>query len=110
MGSKEVTLKIMGDSTSAERALDSVAKKTNQLGKSGASSGNTFSSMTKSVGQVMVGLNAYAAAAKAVVGVINGTTEAYEKQRKAELSLEVASRNNPYLDASSVQKLKDYAG
>lgn len=107
MGNKEITLKIKGDSKSAQTAFDKASAKAKDF--AGKLDSNPVSKMTKSVGQLTAGFGAYAAAAKAVVGTINDLTEAYEKQAKAEIQLEVASKNNPYLSASSVDRLKDYA-
>lgn len=107
MGNKEITLKIKGDSKSAQTAFDKASAKAKDF--AGKLDSNPVSKMTKSVGQLTAGFGAYAAAAKAVVGTINDLTEAYEKQEKAEIQLEVASKNNPYLSASSVDRLKDYA-
>lgn len=107
MGNKEITLKIKGDSKSAQTAFDKASAKAKDF--AGKLDSNPVSKMTKSVGQLTAGFGAYAAAAKAVVGTINDLTETYEKQAKAEIQLEVASKNNPYLSASSVDRLKDYA-
>lgn len=52
---------------------------------------------------------AVAASIKKVASELLKTAEVYKKQAKAEIQLETAARNNPYLDTSSVQKLKNYA-
>lgn len=48
-------------------------------------------------------------ALKSLVKGINDTAQAYNVQAKAEKQLEVASKNNPYLDSQSVKQLKEYA-
>lgn len=61
----------------------------------------------------VVGLGAaFAGVSMAVKGAakaINETTKAYEIQKKAEVQLEAAAKNNPYLNSKSVSALKDYA-
>lgn len=44
-----------------------------------------------------------------VAKAMNETIELSNKQIKAEIQLETAAKHNPYLDSSSVQKLKNYA-
>lgn len=84
---------------------------------------NTISSKLNKFGQGLKGLSnlgnivtgwkvAFDMVAKTFSGVakaINETIELSNKQIKAEIQLETAARNNPYLDSSSVQKLKNYA-
>ena len=52
---------------------------------------------------------AAAVAVKKAVEVVKDLTDAYKVQAKAETQLESAAKNNPFLDGSSVQALKDYA-
>jgi len=57
-------------------------------------------------GAVFAGITA---AVKGATSAIKDTTAAYRTQATAEKQLEVAAKNNPYLDSNSVKQLKDYA-
>ncbi|MBR0318899.1 MAG: hypothetical protein IJQ86_06385 [Spirochaetia bacterium] len=46
---------------------------------------------------------------KSTIAYINELSAAYETQRSAEIRLETAAKNNPYLDSTSVKRLEDYA-
>lgn len=109
MGSKEVTLKIMGDSKSAESALDKVKKSLKDMSSKGGSGASSLGKLAAAAGPMGVAVAAGAAAVKKCSQTIKELTEAYEKQAKAEIQLEVAAKNNPYLTAQSVDRLKDYA-
>lgn len=50
-----------------------------------------------------------ALAIKKVTDAVKDLTNSYKVQAKAEIQLETAAKNNPYLDSNSVQSLKSYA-
>lgn len=109
MGNKEVTLKIKGDSKSAESALDKVKKSLKDMSSKGGSGASSLGKLAAAAGPMGVAVAAGAAAVKKCAQTIKELTEVYEKQAKAEIQLEVAAKNNPYLTAQSVDRLKDYA-
>lgn len=109
MGNKEVTLKIKGDSKSAESALDKVKKSLKDMSSKGGSGASSLGKLAAAAGPMGVAVAAGAAAVKKCSQTIKELTEVYEKQAKAEIQLEVAAKNNPYLTAQSVDRLKDYA-
>ncbi len=68
-----------------------------------ANIGCAMAALSNPVSMVTKGLGA-------VKEAIGECTELYKKQESAEKTLEIAARNNPYLNRESVQALKDYAG
>ena len=92
---KKATIKITSDTKEAESGLDKVSAKINQ-----------FSNNNK---QSLGGLGAAVAAIKKANAVIKETTDLYKVQATAEKQLEVAAKNNPYLNDTSVIQLKAYA-
>ncbi len=63
------------------------------------------SSMLKGVGII----GGAVAAFKALSSAVKDTTEAYKIQESAEVTLEASAKNNPYLNGSAVERLKEYA-
>lgn len=65
------------------------------------------------IGATLSGVNAtismVSAAVKKVKATLDELSIAYETQRSAEIKLETAAKNNPYLDSTSVKRLEDYA-
>lgn len=47
---------------------------------------------------------------KQLYAALDDLNQAYKEQRTAEVQLATAVKNNPYLDASTVRRLKEYAG
>ncbi len=107
MAQKDVNIKIKANSKEATSAIGKVTESLNSFNKKLDT--NPVSRLTKSVGFLSVGFKAASAAIQKVGAAVKETTELYEKQAKAEKQLEVAARNNPYLNGSSVEALKDYA-
>ena len=105
--SKQVSIKINADSSNAEKGLDKVNKKLNDLSKSAPLKG--MANLGAAVSGVGVAFSAVTKSVGAVVDALGECNEAYKVQEKAEKSLEVAARNNPYLDGKSVAALKNYA-
>lgn len=90
------------DETGLDKGITSVDKKLKESTKDigGFSSGLAKASL--------VGAGV-AVALKKAADVIGDLTDAYKVQIKAETQLESAAKNNPYLDESSVNVLKEYA-
>lgn len=94
----EINIKTKIDNTDLEKGLKETKGKLNDLSgklKTGAKLGAAFS--------------VAAVAIKATAKAIGETVKAYETQKKAEIQLEQAAKNNPYLDSRSVKQLKQYA-
>jgi len=90
-----------------------VNKGVKQVDKTLKKSAKSFTSSFAKMRDVMLGPVAGIALLKGgldkVKATIDELTEAYKTQIKAETQLESAAANNPYLNESSVQGLKDYA-
>lgn len=76
--------------------------------KNAMNSLNGFGSSIKNV-QKLVGAGFAVAGVKKFTSEMNEMAKLYVQQEKAEKSLEVSARNNPYLNAKNVKVLKDYA-
>ncbi|MBQ3799441.1 MAG: hypothetical protein II837_04005 [Treponema sp.] len=103
----KVSVKIDGDSKGAEQAIKKVKDQLGKLADSKTAKGLStlslgFSGITQMAGTARDALQKVAAA-------VNECTEAYRVQANAEIRLEQAARNNPYLDSSSVTNLKNFA-
>lgn len=107
MSQKQVSIKISADSKNAEKNIDGISKKLNDLKKSLSTS--KAANLGASISGLGVAFSATSKAVGAVVNALSECNEAYKVQEKAEKSLEVAARNNPYLDGKSVAALKNYA-
>ena len=71
---------------------------------------------TKGLASLGLGMMGLGTAYKAVTGAVKqlyaameDLSRAYRQQRKAEIQLETAVKNNPYLDTASTRRLKEYA-
>ena len=114
--SKKATIKITSDTKEAESGLDRVSSKINQFSNSNKQSLSSLqrfnSSLTgaaKSFGAVGVAVGAAVGVIKKANAAIKETTDLYKVQATAERQLEVAAKNNPYLNDTSVIQLKAYA-
>ena len=107
MAKKNVTIKFDAETKEAESGIKKLA---NQLQKSANSMKSNdvtalatgFMAVTKAAS---LGVNAV----KKVNEAIKETTELAAKQIKAEVQLQAAAKNNPYLTDASVIQLKNYA-
>ena len=113
---KKATIKITSDTKEAENGLDKVSAKINQFSNSNKNSlsslkrfNDSIISAGKSFGAVGVAAGAAIGAIKKANEVIKETTDLYKVQATAEKQLEVAAKNNPYLNGTSVVQLKAYA-
>lgn len=105
---KDINIKIKSDSKEAESGIKKVTSQLNSLSKDIKKSDVT--KFAKSFTAVTAATAGAVAGIKKVNATIKETTELYRKQATAEKQLEVAAKNNPYLNSQSVQSLKDYAG
>lgn len=102
-----VNIKIAADVQDAKKGIDGVSQKLNQLTNSIQKSKiEKFAQSFTLAGRT---LNTAQKAFSAVKQAISAMSDAYETQIKAELQLETAAKNNPYLDDYSVSKLKAFA-
>ena len=113
---KKATIKITSDTKEAESGLDKVSAKINQFSNSNKQSlgglsrlNGAITNAAKSFGAVGVAAGAAVAVVKKVNAVIKETTDLYKVQANAERALEVAAKNNPYLNDTSVIQLKNFA-
>ena len=114
--SKKATIKITSDTKDAQTGIDKVTKKINEFSKSNNQNlsglkrlNGAITGAVKSFGAVGAAVGVAVAAVKKANEAIKETTELYRIQANAEKQLEVAARNNPYLDDGSVLQLKNYA-
>ena len=114
--SKKATIKITSDTKDAETGIDKVSKKINEFSKSNNQNlsglkrlNGAITGAVKSFGAVGAAVGVAVTAIKKANEAIKETTELYRVQATAEKQLEVAARNNPYLDDGSVMQLKNYA-
>lgn len=78
-----------------------------QLGKSGLV--GSLGAVGLATGGVTAVLGVAKKAFQAVAKAVNECAEAYKKQYKAEVALETAVKNNPYVDGSAARGLKEFA-
>lgn len=97
-GLKELKTKMDG----AGKNLDAGTKKTNNL--SGALKGMKTTALATAAGVAGVSV-----AVKKTVDALNDCAAAYRVQENAEKALQIAAKNNPYLNEESVYNLKNFA-
>ena len=91
------------------KAVNGLKTAFNETGGAAAGFANKMQGVATSGGAVGAGITAAVLAAKKYIEILKEATEAYKVQEKAEMALEKAAENNPYLSQISVQRLKDYA-
>ena len=114
--SKKATIKVTGDTSDAQSALDQLSSQINKFSKGNQQNLSGVGKLTssikgfaKSLSPATIAVGAAVAVGKEINKVVKETTSLYKAQASAEKQLEVAASNNPYLDAASVQQLKNYA-
>lgn len=105
--SKKAVVKITSDTKEAKSGLDAVSKQLDSFANKVKKSPVT--SLATSFTHVGQAVKIATEAIKKVNAAIQETTQLYKAQATAEKQLEVAAKNNPYLDDASVMQLKDYA-
>ena len=116
MAKKNVTIKFDAETKEAESGINKLASDINKFSKNNQQSlkglgrlTNSVKGLAKSFAPATIAIGATIAALKKVNEVVQETTTLYKAQANAEKQLEVAARNNPYLDSTSVAQLKAYA-
>lgn len=114
---KQVNTKIGVDSKEAQAKIDKLTESLNKLGKEAKNDsisklGNSWKRTTSTIKGA--GLGAVIAAEvkllKKELQAIKDTAEAFNVQLKAETKLAQAAKNNPYMDGTGVNRLKEFAG
>lgn len=106
MADGEIKIKTEIDNKDLDKGLKTAKKSVDSFAKDGQKSMGGFSlSSLKAVASV----TALATGIKVACDTVKDLTEAYKVQEKAEVQLETASKNNPFLNSSNVQNLKNYA-
>ncbi len=117
MADKNVNIKFRSDTKDAKKNIDNLTSGLNKLGKevkndSVSKLGSAWKNAAKSIKGA--GLGAIIAAEvqllKKELQAIKDTAEAFNVQLKAETKLAQAAKNNPYMDGTGVNRLKEFAG
>ena len=116
MADGEIKINTKLDTTGLDKGIKDMQGKLDKAGKTIDEGSKKSKGLTTSLGGLSKGAVATAAAVagvavavKKTVDALNDCEAAYQKQRKAETALQVAARNNPYLNSESVYNLKQYA-
>ena len=117
MADKNVNIKIKSDTKDAKKNIDNLTSSLNKLGKDAKNDsvsklGDAWKRTSKTIKGA--GLGAVIAAEvkllKQELQAIKDTAEAFNVQLKAETKLAQAAKNNPYMDGTGVNRLKEFAG
>jgi hypothetical protein len=116
MADGEIKINTKLDTTGLDKGIKDMQGKLDKAGKTIDEGSKKSKGLTTSLGGLSKGAIAagaavagVAVAVKKTVDALNDCEAAYQKQRKAETALQVAARNNPYLNSESVYNLKQYA-
>ncbi len=118
MADYNISAEITADASGFESGIKKAQKASENLSKSvsGVIQGLGKSGLVGALGAVGLatgGVTAILGTAKkafqAISKTVNECAEAYRNQYKAEIALETAVKNNPYLDGSSIKGLKQFA-
>lgn len=114
---KNVNTKIGVDSKEAQTKIDKLTASFNKLGKeakgdSFSKLGNAWKRTTNTIKSAGLGavISAEVKLLKKELQAIKDTAEAFNVQLKAETKLAQAAKNNPYMDGTGVNRLKEFAG
>ena len=117
MADGEVKIDTKLDTSGIDKGLKDMKTKLDGAGKTldaGAKKGAGFASNLKSLNTgalaAAAGVAGVAVAVKKTVDALNDCAAAYRVQKNAEEALQIAAKNNPYLDSESVYNLKNFAG
>lgn len=94
------------DTQSAEKTLKSFSNKLSSFGQSMQSK---FKNISMPFTELSSALGLVKGAVSTVSAVVSDLSKSYIEQTKAEKQLEIAARNNPYLNESNVSALRNYA-
>ncbi len=111
MGSSEknINIKIAANTESAAKGIDEITKKLNKFEKESKSKLSTFAKFGSAISGVGLALSTVKKAFSSATAAISSTINATLKQEKAEILLQTAAENNPYLSSKNVKALKEYA-
>lgn len=116
MADGEVTINATLDQSGLDKGLkdmqgklDKASKSVNDTTKKTKSFGDTLKGMSTSAVAAGAAVAGVAVAVKKTVDALNDCEKAYQVQRKAEIALQTAAKNNPYLNDESVYNLRRYA-
>ena len=116
MADGEVKIDIKLDTDGLEKALKDLQNKLDEAGKKlgeGAKKGKGFADKLKGISSGAVAaagaVAGVAVAVKKTVDALNECAAAYRVQKNAEEALQIAAKNNPYLNDESVYNLRNFA-
>ena len=116
MADGEVRINTKLDTTGVDKGIKDLNKKLDNAGKQLDASSkqtkgltNSLSGLTKGAVGTAAAVAGVAVAVKKTVDALNNCEAAYQKQRKAEIALQQAAKNNPYLNDESVYNLRQFA-
>ena len=116
MADGQITIDTKVDNSGLDKGLNDLKKKLDQTNKTVDEGTKKSKGLNESLKGMKAGALAatagFAAAAVAVkktVDALNDCSAAYRTQVKAETALQVAAKNNPYLNGESVDSLKQFA-
>lgn len=109
----EVRIATTLDTQELQKQLDELKNKIDKTGKHIEKKGGAFKKLgdfVKSGGvAAAIGGTAAGIAIKKTVDALNDCEAAYKVQRNAEIALQQAAKNNPYLNSESVYNLRNFA-
>ena len=116
MADGEVKIDTKLDTSGVDKGLKDMKNKLDEAGKTidaGAKKGKGFADNLKGISNKAVAaagaVAGVAVAVKKTVDALNDCEAAYQVQRKAEIALQTAAKNNPYLNDESVYNLRNFA-
>ena len=116
MADGEVKIDTKLDNSGLDKGLKDMKNKLDGAGKTldaGAKKGKGFADSLKRISTKAVAsagaVAGVAVAVKKTVDALNDCEKAYQVQRKAEIALQTAAKNNPYLNDESVYNLRNFA-
>ena len=116
MADGEVKINTKLDTSGVDKGLKDLNKKLDDAGKSIDNAGKKSKTLNTNLGGIGKGAIAaagavagVAVAVKKTVDALNDCEAAYKIQRNAEIALQQAAKNNPYLNNESVYNLRNFA-
>ena len=90
-------------------AAEKAGKKVDKAGKKNKNLGDILKTVKEKINGTTIAGVAAVATIKKTVDALNDCEAAYKVQRNAELALQQAAKNNPYLNDESVYNLRNFA-
>ena len=116
MADGEVKINTKLDTSGVDKGIKDLNKKLDDAGKSIDNAGKKSKTLNTNLGGISKGAVAaagavagVAVAVKKTVDALNDCEAAYKIQRNAEIALQQAAKNNPYLNNESVYNLRNFA-